>query len=181
MYLDVYTPNISLLLPVMVYLQGGAYEAGTSIAFPSDVLALQGLVVVVIQYRLGPFGFLTTRDSAAPGNLGMLDQVEALKWVRDNIETFGGIPSRVTIFGESAGGSSVSLHLMSPLSEGLFHQAIAESGVDLCPWAIQPVSYGILFAKKLAQRLDCTLSDHNTMVDCIRKAKGKAFRKRLTK
>ena len=157
----------------MVYIHSGAYEVGTSIAFPSDVLALQGLVVVVIQYRLGPFGFLTTGDSAAPGNLGMLDQVEALKWVKDNFENFGGNSKRVTIFGESAGGSSVSLHLMSPLSsEGLFHQAIAESGVDLCPWAIQSVSYGIRFAKELAQRLDCTLSDHNAMVDCIRKAKG---------
>ena len=75
------------------------------------------MVVVVIQYRLGPFGFLTTGDSAAPGNFGMLDQMEALKWVKENIENFGGNPGKVTMFGASAGGTSVSLHLLSPLSK----------------------------------------------------------------
>lgn len=76
LYLDIYSPNISLSLPVLVYIHGGAYESGTSVVFPSDMLALQGVVVVVIQYRLGPFGFLTTGDSEAPGNFGMLDQVK---------------------------------------------------------------------------------------------------------
>ena len=148
LYLDVYTPNTSLSLPVMVYIHGGGYGAGAAIGYPSEVLALQGVVVVVIQYRLGPFGFLTIGDSAAPGNFGMLDQVEALKWVKDNIEYFGGDSSKVTIFGESAGGSSVGLHLLSPLSKGLFHRAIAESGVDVCPWATQSTSFGLGFAKE---------------------------------
>ena len=103
LYLDVYTPNVSLSLPVLFYIHGGAYSDGASVTNPSDILALQGVVVVVIQYRLGPFGFLTTGDSAAPGNFGMLDQVEALKWVKENIEHFGGDPSKVTIFGESFG------------------------------------------------------------------------------
>ena len=93
-------------------------------------------------------GFLTTGDTAAPGNFGMLDQVEALKWVQDNIENFGGNPNKVTIFGVSAGGSSVSLHLLSPLSKGLFHQAITESGVDLSPFAIQPTSFWSRFLLK---------------------------------
>ena len=128
MYLDVYTPNVSLSLPLMVYIHGGGYDVGTAATSPSDILALQGVVVVVIQYRLGPFGFLTTGDSAAPENLGMLDQVEALKWVKENIENFDGNPGKVTIFGESAGGTSVSLHLLSPLSQDLFHQVIAEVG-----------------------------------------------------
>ena len=140
LYLDIYTPDVGSSLPVMVYIHGGGYEGGNAILFPSDVLALHGLVVVVIQYRLGPFGFLTTGDSAAPGNFGMLDQVEALKWINKNIVNFGGNPGKVTIFGESAGGTSVSLHLLSPLSKDLFHQAIAESGVDLSPFAIQPTS-----------------------------------------
>ena len=133
--------------------------------------------MVVMQYRLGPFGFFTTGNSAAPGNFGMLDQVEALKWVKDNIENFGGNPNMVTIFGESAGGASVSLHLMSPLSKDLFHRAIAESGVDVCPWATQPVSHGLRFAEELAQKLDCTSSDHNVMVDCIRKLKDTDIQK----
>ena len=177
MYLDVYTPNASLNLPVLVYIHGGAYLGGTAITFNSDILALFGVVVVVIQYRLGPFGFLTTGDSAAPGNYGMLDQVQALKWVKENIEHFGGDPSKVTIFGQSAGGSSVGLHLLSPLSEGLFHQAIAESGVDLNPFAIQPVSSGLRFAKELAQKLKCATSDHSAMIACIREKKGADIQK----
>ena len=172
LYLDVYSPNVSASLPVMVYIHGGSYELGTAILFPSDILALHGVVIVVIQYRLGPFGFLTTGDSSAPGNFGMLDQVEALKWVKENIEHFGGDPSKVTLFGGSAGATSVTLHLLSPLSKGLFRQAIAESGVDLSPFAIQPVSFGLRFAKELAQNLDCATSDHGDMVACIRSKKG---------
>ena len=149
LYLDIYTPNVTLSLPVMFYIHGGGYVYRTAITFPSDLLALHGVMVVVIQYRLGPFGFLTTGDSAAPGNFGMLDQVAALQWVKDNIKGFGGDPDKVTIFGLSAGGTSVSLHLLSPLSEGLFHQAIAESGVDLSPFAVQPVSFGLRFANEL--------------------------------
>ena len=168
LYLDVYTPNVSLSLPVMVYIHGGSYEVGSAITFPGDILALQGVVVVVIQHRIGPFGFLTTGDSESPGNFGMLDQVEAMKWVKDNIENFGGNPNNVTIFGTGTGGSSVSLHLLSPLSKDLFHQAIAESGVDLAQWAIQPASVGLQYAKKLAENLDCTTSSSKDMMDCIR-------------
>ncbi|XP_068670380.1 neuroligin-4, X-linked-like [Montipora foliosa] len=168
LYLDVYSPNVSSSLPVMVYIHGGGYQFGSAIAFQSDILALQGVVVVIIQYRLGPFGFLTTGDSAAPGNFGMLDQVEALKWVKENIANFGGNPNKVTIFGESAGGSSVGLHLLSPLSKDLFQQAIAESGVDLSPFATQPSSFGLRSTKELAHKLSCPSSNHNIMVDCIR-------------
>ena len=177
LYLDIYSPNISLSLPVMVYIHGGGYLMGTAITFPSDILALQGVVVVIIQYRLGPFGFLTTGDSAAPGNYGMLDQVEALKWVKENIQNFGGNPSKVTIFGQSAGGSSVGLHLLSPLSRDLFHQAIPESGVDLSPFAIQPTSFGLRFTKELAQKLNCGSSDHYAMVSCMRSKTGSDMQK----
>ena len=168
LFLDIYTPDIKSSLPVLVYIHGGSYMFGTAITFPSDILALQGVVVVVIQYPLGPFGFLTTGDSSAPGNFGMLDQVEALKWVKNNIENFGGNPSKVTIFGLSTGGTSVGLHLLSSLSKGLFQQAIAESGVGLSPFAIQPTSAGIGYAKELAQNLDCPTNDHSTMIACMR-------------
>ena len=177
LYLDVYSPNVSGRLPVLFYIHGGAFEYGTALTYPSDLLALHGLVVVVIQYRLGPFGFLTTGKSAAPGNLGMLDQVEALKWVKENIEHFGGDPSKVTIAGLSAGAASVSLHLLSPLSKGLFHQAIAESGVDLSPFAIQPVSSALRFVTGLAQKLDCGTSDHSTMLACILRQKDADIQK----
>ena len=172
LYIDVYTPNASLSLPVMFYIHGGGFDGGSAIMHPGDILALQGVVVVVIQYRLGALGFFTTGDSAAPGNFGMLDQVEALKWVQENIRDFGGDPNKVTIFGVSAGGMSVGLHLMSPLSKGLFHQAIEESGVELSPIAIQPISSGLSYAKEVAQNLDCTTSNHHEMVACVRNKKG---------
>ena len=101
----------------------------------------------------------------------MLDQVEALKWVRDNIDNFGGNPNKVTIFGVSAGATSVGLHLLSPLSKDLFHQAIAESGVDVSPFAIQPTSIGISFAKDLAQKLSCPTGTHSEMVACLHEKK----------
>lgn len=104
LFLDVYSPDVSLKLPVLFYIHGGSFIAGSSLLFPGDMLALQGVVVVVIQYRLGPLGFMTTGDAASPGNYGMLDQVEALTWVRENIEEFGGDPEKVTIFGQDAGG-----------------------------------------------------------------------------
>ena len=173
LYLDVYTPNVSQLLPVMVYIHGGAYQYGSAITYRGDYLALHGVVVVVIQYRLGAFGFLTTGDSTAPGNYGMLDQVAALQWVKGNIKNFGGDSGKVTIFGFSAGGTSVSLHLLSPVSNGLFQQAIAESGVDLSPFAIQPTSFGLHFANKLAENLNCPTSDHSKMMACIRKKEAK--------
>ena len=167
--LDVYTPNVSRNLPVMFYIHGGGYLIGASLIYQADALAMFGVVVVVIQYRLGPFGFATTGDQAARGNFGMLDQVEALKWTQENIEHFGGDPSKVTIFGLSAGGSSVSLHLLSPLSKNLFHQAIAESGVDFSGFASQPLAEGIRYTKELAKILDCDVSSNSDMVACLRK------------
>ena len=138
LYLNIYTPargGSVGLLPVMVWIHGGGYFLGSGSTYNGTRLARQGgVVVVTINYRLGVFGFLSTEDSAMPGNYGLLDQIEALKWVRDNIANFGGDPNSVTIFGESAGSSSVSLLIISPLAKGLFHRAIMESGVSLAPW-----------------------------------------------
>ena len=119
--------------PVMVWIHGGAliYGSGDTDGAP---LAEQGVVLVSINYRLGPFGFFAHPELSAAsvqgvsGNQGFHDQIQALRWVRDNIEAFGGDPNRVTIFGESAGGLSVSTLMASPLAEGLFHRAIGQSG-----------------------------------------------------
>lgn len=152
----------------MVYIHGGGYNYGSSILTPGNVLASMEVVVVTFQYRLGAFGFVSTGDLSAPGNYGMLDQVEALRWVKENINQFGGDPSKVTIFGQSAGGSSVGLHLLSPLSKGLFHRAIAESGVDISPWATAPIETSITKTTKLARALKCSTSDNNDMIECLR-------------
>ncbi len=126
--------------PVMVWIHGGGLAVGTSATYDvARKLALrQGVVVVTINYRLGVLGWFThpalaAADGATPeersGNFGLLDQIAALRWVRDHIAAFGGDPGCVTVFGESAGGQSVLLLLASPLAAGLFHRAIAQSPV----------------------------------------------------
>jgi len=174
LYINIYAPNISrsVSYPVLVYIHGGGYEAGSPVISPGDILPLWDVVLVTIQYRLGPFGFLSTGDSAAPGNYGMLDQIEVLKWIKDNIGVFKGDPSKVTIFGESAGGSSVGLLLLSPLSKGLFHNAIALSGVDLSPFAVNSHDEAINLARIVAKRCDCPTTDNHEMISCIRRVKN---------
>jgi para-nitrobenzyl esterase len=128
--------------PVMFWIHGGAFIAGSSEGAATDgsALARQGIVVVSINYRLGPLGFLAlpalSRESSSQpggrvtsGNYGLLDQIAALAWVKRNIRVFGGDPGNVTIFGESAGAGSVAMLMASPLARGLFHKAVMESGV----------------------------------------------------
>jgi len=138
LYLNVWTPAASSSdhLPVMVWIYGGGFAAGGSSEPRQDgeLLAKKGVVVVSFNYRLGIFGFLAhpelTQESpqSASGNYGLLDQVAALEWVKNNITAFGGDPGTVTIFGESAGSFSVSALMASPLAQGLFQRAIGESG-----------------------------------------------------
>ncbi len=134
--LNVYTPNpAGTGLPVMVWIHGGTFLVGSGSSYDGSKLAERGhIVVVTINYRLGPFGFLAQQSlsKADPhhvsGNYGLLDQQAALKWVKDNIAGFGGDPSKVTVAGESAGGISIGLQIVSPLAAGLFDRAILESG-----------------------------------------------------
>ncbi|KAB7496322.1 Carboxylesterase NlhH [Armadillidium nasatum] len=122
-------------LPVMVFIHGGGFMAGGADFYPPYALMNRDIVLVTIQYRLGIFGFLSTEDSEMPGNMGLKDQQLALKWIKENIESFGGDSNRITIFGESAGGASVHYHILSPGSKGLFNRAILQSGTAFCPWA----------------------------------------------
>jgi para-nitrobenzyl esterase len=136
LYLNVWAPVKAKGAPVMVWIHGGGFVTGSASEPRQDggKLAAKGVVVVGINYRLGVFGFFAhpelTRESGrnASGNQGLLDQVAALQWVKRNIAAFGGDPGNVTIFGESAGSFAVSAHMASPLSRGLFHRAIGESG-----------------------------------------------------
>lgn len=136
--LNVFTPDPTRrgddALPVMFWIHGGAFEmgSGSTDIYDGRTFAGQGAVFVSINYRLGPLGFLELSgidpDFAGSGNAGLLDQIEALRWVKANIEAFGGNPNRITVFGESAGSMSTSLLLSSPLTTGLIHQAICQSG-----------------------------------------------------
>ena len=135
--LSVWTPALDgKRRPVMVWIHGGGFTigSGSQPIYDGSVLARRGdVVLVTVNYRLGPLGYLRLADVtggkiAASGNEGMLDQVAALEWVRDNIAEFGGDPGNVTIFGESAGGMSVGTLLAMPAARGLFHKAIPQSG-----------------------------------------------------
>jgi para-nitrobenzyl esterase len=142
LYLNVWTPakTPKERLAVMVWIYGGGFAIGsTSLAqYDGQSLAKKGVVLVSISYRVGAFGFmahpeLTAEQGGHSGNYGLLDQIAGLQWVKRNIAAFGGDPNRVTIFGESAGGISVSMLAASPLAKGLFQGAISESGGSMAP------------------------------------------------
>jgi para-nitrobenzyl esterase len=143
LYLNVWSPAKSPTekLPVMVYIYGGGFIAGTASEplIHGDQLAKKGVIVVTVAYRVGPMGFFAHPALSAEsprkvsGNYGLLDQIAGLQWVQKNIAAFGGDPKRVTIFGESAGGIAVSMLGVSPLAKGLFAGAISESGGSFGP------------------------------------------------
>lgn len=124
------------LQPVMVWIHGGSHQfgAGSQSIYQANGLVEKGVVLVTINYRLGAFGYLAhpalTEEAGTSGNYGLLDQVSALSWVRENIAVFGGDPNNVTVFGESAGAQSITELMATPLSEGLFQKAILQSGAS---------------------------------------------------
>ena len=137
LYLNVWMPeHAQPRLPVMVWVYGGGFRAGATSEPRQDAgnLSKKGVLVVTLGYRLGIFGFFShpelTKESGhnSSGNYGLMDQLAALQWVKDNIAVFGGDPDNITIFGESAGSASVSALMASPLAKGLFRRAIGESG-----------------------------------------------------
>ncbi|HWE40049.1 MAG TPA: carboxylesterase family protein [Isosphaeraceae bacterium] len=142
LYLNVWTPARSAdeRLPVMAWIYGGAFAMGATSAplYDGTSLAKKGVVVVSLAYRVGPLGFLahpelSREGGGVSGNYGLRDQIAGLRWVRDNISAFGGDPGCVTIFGESAGGISVSMLAASPAAKGLFQRAISQSGGSFGP------------------------------------------------
>ncbi|HKS95810.1 MAG TPA: carboxylesterase family protein [Terriglobia bacterium] len=160
LYLNVWTPAKTPgdMLPVMVWIYGGAFVGGGTNwpLYDGTHFAEQGVILVSVAYRVGAFGFLAhaelSRESGhGSGNYGLEDQLAALRWVRDNIAQFGGDPHRVTIFGESAGGISVSMLAASPRAKGLFQGAISESGGSLAPPRTTPQGNGGAPTLKLAE------------------------------
>lgn len=165
LYLNVWTAatNADEKLPVMVWIYGGGFMIGmTSVpVYDGTKLAEKGVVLVSVAYRVGPFGFLAhpelSRESGkGSGCYGLQDQVAGLRWVKDNIARFGGDPSRVTIFGESAGGASVSLLTVVPAAKGLFHRAIAESGSVMAPARLVPLPSAEQAGQKFLAQLGAT-------------------------
>ena len=149
LYLNIWSPAKTKdeKMPVMVWIYGGGFSFGTTADSVTDGtnLATKGVIVVSIAYRVGQLGFLahpelsTENNANTSGNYGLLDQIAGLKWVKRNIAQFGGDPDRITIFGESAGGISVSMLCASPLATGLFSGAISQSGGSFGP--TRPITY----------------------------------------
>jgi para-nitrobenzyl esterase len=180
LFLNLYTPNRGGDhdfdrddgRPVMVWIHGGALAVGESNEFDATKLVQRGVVVVTINYRLGALGFLAhpalTGESAdrTSGNYGIEDQQAALKWVRRNISAFGGNPEKVTVFGESAGGLSTFVNLVSPTARGLFHRAIVESGayMQTQPTLAQAEGAGTNFANVVR----CNQPNPADVLTCLR-------------
>ncbi|CAG9854756.1 unnamed protein product [Phyllotreta striolata] len=159
--------------PVIVFIHGGGLSklGGVSSIFGPNYLLDEEVVLVTINFRLATLGFLSTGDKEAPGNNGLRDQVEALKWVKNNIESFGGDPDSVTLLGSSTGAWCVILHMVSPLSQGLFHKAGALSGSIVGAWPIYTEQ--MVVAKKQARILGCPDDTSANIIKCL---KTKSFK-----
>ena len=144
--------------PVLVFIYGGAFVTGyTELHYTSDVndkIASRGMILVSFNYRVGPLGFLATGDRSSPGNYGLWDQVQALKFVNEIIPAFGGDTKRITIFGNSAGGSSVSWLTYSPAAKGLFQRAIPISGTAHSSWN-QEIEWTYRSSTDLLKKTNC--------------------------
>ncbi|XP_013173656.1 PREDICTED: cholinesterase 1-like [Papilio xuthus] len=167
LYINVFSPNLKPTkpLPVMVWIHGGGFTGGTGSdeLYGPNYLVRHDVILVTFHYRLEILGFLCLDTEDVPGNAGMKDQVAALRWVQKNISNFGGDPNNVTIFGESAGGGSVSLHLLSPMSKGLFKRAIPQSGLAIAHWAT-----GFMVKERsllLAKELGCNAKDEKEIYE----------------
>ncbi|XP_037785050.1 cholinesterase 2-like [Penaeus monodon] len=175
LYLNVFTPRKikpNKKLPVMVWIHGGSFIAGSNHEYLPHVLMNHDIVLVVLQYRLGIMGFLSTEDEVIPGNFGLKDQTLALRWVQDNIHSFGGDADRVTIFGESAGGAFVHYHILSPKSKGLFSRAIIQSGSAMASYSHREDLR--LVAQEVSQAVGCPEGPSSQdILDCLQQVDGR--------
>ena len=161
--LNIYVPESAFTdaqapLPVMFWIHGGSllFWSNKFDDYGPQHLIDRGVIVVTVNYRLGPLGFLSLGTDLVPGNAGLKDQAAGLSWVKENIASFGGDPDSVTIFGESAGSLSVALHMLSPMSTGLFQRAILQSCTAVDPaWGPITPEHAKQYASLLADGLGC--------------------------
>ncbi|XKL67712.1 hypothetical protein PGB90_003203 [Kerria lacca] len=162
-------------MPVMIYIHGGGFKTGGSTSYNAEYFMDRNVILVTINYRLGPLGFLSLGNNIISGNYGLKDQIHALKWIQKNIKAFGGNPDKVTLFGHSAGAISTNLHMFSPLSKGLYHQAIMQSGSAFCPSAYSLKNYTKTLGTSFLFLTGCYFDDPHASLDCLRKLKPDLF------
>ncbi|XP_018328854.1 venom carboxylesterase-6 isoform X2 [Agrilus planipennis] len=171
LYLNVYVPKETIdanaNLSVIVNIHGGSFMIlSAKLGAGEDFVMDRDVIYVNLNYRLGVLGFLSTDDETVPGNMGLKDQNVAMKWVKDNIKYFGGNPDSITLIGCSAGGASVHYHYLSPLSRGLFHRGMSQSGTTFNTWAfIQKPKERLTV---LANHLNCSQMSGKTVIDCLK-------------
>uniref|UniRef100_U5ESU7 Carboxylic ester hydrolase n=1 Tax=Corethrella appendiculata TaxID=1370023 RepID=U5ESU7_9DIPT len=175
-------------LAMLVWIYGGGFMSGTSTLdiYNAEILAAVGNVIVAsMQYRVGAFGFLylapylSGNEDEAPGNVGLWDQALAIRWLKENAKAFGGDPDLITLFGESAGGSAVSLHLLSPVTKGLSKRGILQSGTLNAPWSHMTGERAVKVAEALIDDCNCNSTllkeTPNTVLACMRNVDSKTI------
>ncbi|XP_031619767.1 esterase E4-like [Contarinia nasturtii] len=182
LFLNVYTPNLTPIekMPVIFFVHGGGYMSGGSSWHAGDILLDEDIVLVTINYRLGPFGFLSLNTADYSGNMGLKDQLLALKWVNDNIEFFGGNKNSITMFGQSTGASSVHLFTLIPQTQSLYKRAIASSGSMLCPWSYSKKNHTQILQKLIADEKSTPIENIslNDIVEYLKNVDGPIFGER---
>ena len=174
LYLSIITPKPRPKnAAVIVWIYGGGFVTGSStleVYDPKILVSEENIIYATLQYRVASLGFLYLDSPEVPGNMGMFDQVMALEWIRNNIAFFGGNPNNITLFGESAGAASVSMHLLSPLSRNLFSQGIMQSGSATAPWAIIDKEDSLIRGLRMAEAVGCPHSRANlsAVIECLR-------------
>ncbi|XP_001655126.3 esterase B1 [Aedes aegypti] len=186
LFLNVFTPGLPVngdsttQFPVMVWIHGGGFYSGSGGSFVYNPLHMvqEGVVVVTMNYRLGPLGFLCLPEAGIEGNAGLKDQLLVFKWVKQNISRFGGDSENITVFGESAGSMSAYLHYLSPNSRKYFHKVICQSGVACSESFFQqdPANK----ARKHAQMFGYDGNDDTKVLDTLRKTPAKLLIKHQT-
>lgn len=171
LFLNVYVPKTVLEsknkeVPVFFYIHGGAFMFGGSNSYSPKQFMTKDVILVTFNYRLGPLGFLSTEDNAISGNMGMKDQVMALKWTNENIAKFQGDRESITLLGFSAGGASVHLFYLSTMTKGLFKNGISYSGCALNPWVLSENSKEK--AHKIAHNVGCSTENHEELLKCLK-------------
>ncbi|KAK3089447.1 hypothetical protein FSP39_003692 [Pinctada imbricata] len=174
LFLNIYVPSpmsSGNRRAVMVFIHGGRFVEGQGTRYDGSALAVkEDVIVVTINYRVGIFGFFTTGDSNAPGNLGLWDQQLGIKWVKDNIDSFGGNPSSITLFGQGAGAASVTAQSLYHRNSGNFQRIIVQSGSVLSPTYFTDKEYMVNISKIFADTSGCYNDNtpHDQIVQCLR-------------
>jgi len=175
LFLNIYTPSLpspgywapKSLKPVMFWIHGGGFTIGDGNEnYNPELFIDEDVLVVTVQYRLGPFGFLALENNPKlAGNIGLKDQQEALKWINQNIQYFGGDPAKVTLFGESAGAISVHAHVLSPRIKNIFQGAILQSGTALMRYEPMIIEKEVQkSSQKFLEKIGCNVPD---VIDCL--------------